>query len=750
MGIRRLPALAVGCLIALAWGCQNPQWSSDRTATRRVHPDTSRDYGAGPGQDELNAFPFNDEREGSLAEFDRTKSTRPVSPRVEGLLRVAHQAFADNRADDARIRYSEVLNEDPDNPDAHHRLGILADRSGMYHAAEKHYVRALQHHPKDADLLNDLGYSYFLQGNAVKSRRFLTLALDVNPSHPHASDNLQLLNDPDLAAMALEKEQGSGIAETTLAKLFNNDQPEHAPVASAAPVRSTPLPRNTLPAPSTMSERIAEFDRTHSPNGAPASPRDTEPKAISDLRAQMAAARQDGIAERTRRPTEARLSPAELQARMQGPSGSRRPLSQAELALRMLQVRQEASYERAAQTDPSRYAVGGAASRIPPGISGSRNLRTPHLDAIQAGVTAAIDYKERQRAQEQRAGEISRSRQGIDQAGYRPDADQVQAPHPRADVNVPANYADQPRDYDHGQRDPRDEHMLSTPASQPQWDHMSTQWPDPVSTRARDSQRQSHRQSDDAPRDSAYYRVPRNQRGMSREEVERQAAFLGMGGLPSSSNRHDRHAVPGRRGDTVQTAYTPGGRVQPGPTQQLPPGSGSRIGVDTHWGRDAHGTEITPGPQYSRPRSNYDPRDIDRRRDDPSGQSHDDNRRADYDDRSRTGAHPLDAYQDMRDRHAAEFHSDLRQMAGQNGQYYEGPATRPGSLSGFDPQRQSWHEYRPEDFSLRREGSTGSGNAANRPEAGDSRNPYEAGLARDYGTGASPSYERSQYGYQQR
>ncbi len=65
--------------------------------------------------------------------------------------------------------YEQVLADQPRHPEAHHRLAILADRSGEYLLAEKHYLAAMREEPKNVDVLNDLGYSYFLQGRAKKA-----------------------------------------------------------------------------------------------------------------------------------------------------------------------------------------------------------------------------------------------------------------------------------------------------------------------------------------------------------------------------------------------------------------------------------------------------------------------------------------------------------------------------------------------------------------------------------------------------
>ena len=149
---------------------------------------------------------------------------RPAAdpPRVQGLLQQGHEAVVRGNADEARRLYQLVLDEQPDHPVAHHRLGILADRGGQYATAERHYLRALRGRPTDADLLSDLGYFYFLQGRPIESEKFLREALQADPGHRHARDNLSVLFDRSKAESVLRTVQSPREASQTLASLFDD------------------------------------------------------------------------------------------------------------------------------------------------------------------------------------------------------------------------------------------------------------------------------------------------------------------------------------------------------------------------------------------------------------------------------------------------------------------------------------------------------------------------------------------------
>ena len=76
--------------------------------------------------------------------------------------------------------------------DVAHRLAVVYDRLGNPGLAAAEYERAVEAHPKDADLLNDLGYYHYTHGKWTLAEQYLRRALEVNPEYPRAWTNLGL------------------------------------------------------------------------------------------------------------------------------------------------------------------------------------------------------------------------------------------------------------------------------------------------------------------------------------------------------------------------------------------------------------------------------------------------------------------------------------------------------------------------------------------------------------------------------
>ncbi len=70
------------------------------------------------------------------------------------------------------------------------RLAVLYDRQGDFQKAQEEYRKALKEAPRDADLLNDMGYGYYTRGRWAEAEKYLRQALLVKPDHAHATINL--------------------------------------------------------------------------------------------------------------------------------------------------------------------------------------------------------------------------------------------------------------------------------------------------------------------------------------------------------------------------------------------------------------------------------------------------------------------------------------------------------------------------------------------------------------------------------
>jgi Flp pilus assembly protein TadD len=147
-------------------------------------------------------------------------------------LNLGHREAALNRLDQAEVYYRRVLEIQPNNATANHRLAVIADKNRDFARAEHYYLTALRRDARDPDLLSDLGYSYLLQGRREDSERCLLAATRLDPSHPKALHNLSLLyamsGDYDRSFDALRRAVGEDEARVKIARLFPNGRPQSA------------------------------------------------------------------------------------------------------------------------------------------------------------------------------------------------------------------------------------------------------------------------------------------------------------------------------------------------------------------------------------------------------------------------------------------------------------------------------------------------------------------------------------------
>ncbi len=93
----------------------------------------------------------------------------------------------------AKRLYQELLAQDPKNPVAYHRLGILAVRQGSLNEGLEHLERARTLAPNNAEVLADIGYTLYLQGRLEESAGALRNALNLDPDNKRSLNNLGLV-----------------------------------------------------------------------------------------------------------------------------------------------------------------------------------------------------------------------------------------------------------------------------------------------------------------------------------------------------------------------------------------------------------------------------------------------------------------------------------------------------------------------------------------------------------------------------
>lgn len=181
------------------------------------------------------------------ASYGPTAANEPVAAqRIDQLVKSGQSIVAQSQSDPVALQtassyFSQALSLDANHSAAHHGLAIVADLTHDYPTAELHYKQALASNPNDANLLNDLGYSYILQHRFQDAANFLNRATQIAPQNKQPKVNLALLalkkGDRSEAQRVLAEVYPAESLATTLAELESRMTP--APAAPSGTVAST-------------------------------------------------------------------------------------------------------------------------------------------------------------------------------------------------------------------------------------------------------------------------------------------------------------------------------------------------------------------------------------------------------------------------------------------------------------------------------------------------------------------------------
>lgn len=175
-------------------------------------------------------------------------TTQPpaAAGRVDQLVQSGQAVVAQSQSDPvalqtARSYFEQALALDQNHSAAHHGMAIVADLTHDYPTAELHYKQALVGNPDDANLLNDLGYSYILQHRFADAASFLNRAARIAPQNKQPRVNLALL--------ALKKGDRAE-AQRVLSQIYPADA--IAATMSELESRIQPVPQPAGPPPATL------------------------------------------------------------------------------------------------------------------------------------------------------------------------------------------------------------------------------------------------------------------------------------------------------------------------------------------------------------------------------------------------------------------------------------------------------------------------------------------------------------------
>jgi tetratricopeptide (TPR) repeat protein len=121
-----------------------------------------------------------------------TKSEQEQEPVALAVLR-GRNFERSGEYDKARQLYEELASKHPGDPQIAHRLGVVADFQRRHSEAEHFFQAALRSDPRNAEVLGDLGYCYFLQGQLSKAESALTKSTLIEPANKRNRNNLGLV-----------------------------------------------------------------------------------------------------------------------------------------------------------------------------------------------------------------------------------------------------------------------------------------------------------------------------------------------------------------------------------------------------------------------------------------------------------------------------------------------------------------------------------------------------------------------------
>jgi tetratricopeptide (TPR) repeat protein len=122
---------------------------------------------------------------GNEAALPPEKAAQACLATAQALERQGHEA-------EAIAEYERARQYNP-RASVSRRLAVLYDRQGNFEKASAEYSLALKAQPKDADLLNDVGYSYYACGDCAEAEKRLRQALEVDAGNQRAWVNLGLV-----------------------------------------------------------------------------------------------------------------------------------------------------------------------------------------------------------------------------------------------------------------------------------------------------------------------------------------------------------------------------------------------------------------------------------------------------------------------------------------------------------------------------------------------------------------------------
>jgi len=148
---------------------------------------SSRPFGFGS-----SSVPGADAQASANASVPNAETTGSVTPRDDGVS-LGKQEYRANKFDAAARHFSRAAERNPRNAEAWLGLAASYDRLKQFELADGAYDQAIGIEGQTAEILNNQGYSYLLRGDLARARAKLTAAQRKEPGNKYVANNLALL-----------------------------------------------------------------------------------------------------------------------------------------------------------------------------------------------------------------------------------------------------------------------------------------------------------------------------------------------------------------------------------------------------------------------------------------------------------------------------------------------------------------------------------------------------------------------------
>jgi tetratricopeptide (TPR) repeat protein len=186
-------AIAVACLLGLG-GCMTASTTSSEPLAQVAEP--------GPPPDATSPPP---ETTGSIASIGLRSDLPPVTPELLGDdphddLTIAKRYFRQGSYALAERHFRRAVELHPRDAESWVGLAAAYDRLRRFDLASRAYDRAIRIVGPTPEVLNNKGFSYMLRGDYPRARETLLSAQAGDPKNPYIANNLKLLDDSERKA----------------------------------------------------------------------------------------------------------------------------------------------------------------------------------------------------------------------------------------------------------------------------------------------------------------------------------------------------------------------------------------------------------------------------------------------------------------------------------------------------------------------------------------------------------------------